>query len=325
MAARVRFPTPSTWRRMIMLIRHCFSSPSKAKIWAQHQDLHGDSVKLDIPHPSSWVVVYQIWSLESMECTWKSRFYLPEKKVLSPGNPRLSAYGYGGSLSEEFRFPVAFSPSLRLAFIMGVIIQVGKTSQTGATSVQKHLLFDPRCPFGHQDDTMLARLNRPQYFNGARLRAFELMRGPRDLSNHPFHTWYRCYFSPLERYAIIIKGGCAPDEIRFEAAWVIDVHERIDDHSPVFQLIATTGIRLNGAASHSVVCHPHRAVLAISMPALTVLWRFGHKGKSELLAQIQTNQLTAYRRWVHYSFQLSSDANAIFQLWKLSLRPRSKT
>jgi hypothetical protein len=93
----------------------------------------------------------------------------------------------------------------------------------------------------------------------------------------------------------------------------------------VFQLIATTGIRLNGAASHAVVCHPHRAVLAISMPAFTVLWRFGHKGKSELMAQIQTIQLTAYRRWVHYSFPLSSDANAIFQLWKLSLRPRSKT
>lgn len=308
-----------------MLIRRCFSSPSKAKIWAQHQRLHGGSATLAIPYPSNWVILYQIWSLESMECTWKSRFYLPERKVLSPGNPRLSAYGYGGSSLEEFRFPVAFSSSLRLAFIMGVIFQIGNPSETEATPVQKHLLFDPRCPFGRRDDTMLARLNRPRYFNDARLRAFELMCGPRDLSNHPFHTWYRCYFSSLERYVIIIKGDCPPDKIRFEAAWVIDVHERIVDHSLDFRLIVTTGIRLNGAASHAVVCHPHRAVLAISTPALTVLWRFGHNGKSELMAQIQTNQLTAYRRWVHYSFPLSSDPNAIFQLWKLPLRPRSKT
>jgi hypothetical protein len=242
-------------------------SPSKANIWA----LHGAFATLDLPHPSDWVVVYQIWCLQSMQLKTKKRFYLPAEKVLSTRRARTTLQ------SQEFRFPVALSSSLRLVFIMGVILQVeddGPTS-TKVSKHLKHLLFDPRCPYGAWDEGMIndMGIDRPRYFHNS-----GQSHGPRDLSIHPCHKWFRCYFSPCEQYAVVIKGDSPPDAIRYKAAWVLDIHKRLDPYSPKFQLVAT-GIRLNGTTSHPVIFHPQKIVLAMSKAMQTVLWRVSSGGK----------------------------------------------
>ncbi|KAF8852440.1 hypothetical protein BDZ45DRAFT_730184 [Acephala macrosclerotiorum] len=230
------------------------ADPSKANAWA----IHGSSAILDLPHPTNWVVFYQIWCLESMKLKTKNRFFLPAEKVLSTkltlNRPR------------EFRFPVALSSSLRLAFIMGVIIQVQDSPHQA--KALKHLLFGPRCRFNAWDERMLNDPNKPKYFYNSGIST-----NSQNSSPNSCHKWFRCYFSPDEQYLAVIKGESAPDALRFNAVWVLDVHRRNDPLSPEFQLLATTGIRLDGNASHTVIFHPNKLILAISMKTSTSLWR----------------------------------------------------
>jgi hypothetical protein len=117
-------------------------------------------------------------------------------------------------------------------------------------------------------------LHKPQY---PKIPKASSQLRPRNLSRHPCHKWYRCCFSPCERYITVIKGSGLPDALRMFSSWILDVHERIGD-SAHFQRLATTGIRLNGRASHGMTFHPTKPVLALCLLNLTVLWQYSKKG-----------------------------------------------
>jgi hypothetical protein len=221
-----------------------------------------------------WVVGYQIWSLEPAQLKITLQF------EISPG--RILGYHRGGA--DQFRFPVAISPSLRLVFIMGSIIHV-PAAQEG--SVQGDDLFDPRCPRTFEDVQLLRNYDIPQY--------------PRDDENNnlshvflslgeglTYHTWLRCCFSPCEQYMSALKGIEAPRATNSGLTWVLDIYAKPNPVSKsAFKLIARSGVWLNGESTHPLLFHPTKPIIAICLAKSTILWRFKEKGKLQELRMIK--------------------------------------
>jgi hypothetical protein len=202
------------------------------------------------------------------------RFRLPHNRVLTTNvNERVITPAYK---APEFRFPAALSSSLKLIFIMGVIIQPTPSKAMMEKGYLQYLLFDPRCPYNDGDEELLHNLHKPRY---DRVPKVWSQTKRRNLSVHPCHAWFRCCFSPCEQYLIVIKGSGPPDSLRMFSSWVLDVYERVTQ-TPQFQRIAAVGLRLNGLASYSMTFHPTKPVLALSLLHATVLWHFSQKGSS---------------------------------------------
>lgn len=75
----------------------------------------------------------------------------------------------------------------------------------------------------------------------------------------------------------MIKGDTSPREKLF-GAWVLDVYHNMDA-APNYQLIATSGVRFNSIAAHSMLIHPTKAVVVLCLMSITVIWRFALRGR----------------------------------------------
>jgi len=152
------------------------------------------------------------------------------------------------SQPHNFRFPVALSPSLRWVFIMGTVIHIlpVKSTQYPEEFVVSHL-FDPRCPYAVEDDRLLQHPHCPKYPPALQeVDYYENLSSP----DQRFHELLRCSFSPCERYMAILKGQEPPNFQIFFLTWILEIYLKVDENvTSTFQLVARSGVRLNGKAS----------------------------------------------------------------------------
>jgi hypothetical protein len=186
---------------------------------------------------------------------------------------------------QEFRFPVALSSSLRMIFIMGVVMKIVQNGSCKEEFLMQPL-FDPRCPYSPEDGWLLENLYIPYYPPTSHL-ADQVTSSA--ISNQRCHTWLRCIFSPCERYLLAIKGQYSPSEKIF-ATWVLEMYQNTYQ-MPNYRLVAKTGARLNGRAMQAVLFHPTRPAVALSLMSITALWRFTLNGKfSSILVFLNPNE-----------------------------------
>lgn len=90
----------------------------------------------------NWTVAYQIWSLENIKMGTTIRFEIPAENILIEGNFESEQLGNRRKMP-DFRFPVALSSCLGLAFIMGVVVQINDMGLDGKfstfSSAQSHM------------------------------------------------------------------------------------------------------------------------------------------------------------------------------------------
>lgn len=228
-----------------------------------------------------WVVAYQIWCLNTRNLKKNIRFHIAEKNILREGSRSQNKFqGCEAPKSQEFRFPVALSPSLSQAFIMGAIIQMNTpTTNDAHEEYTMELLFDPKCPYTPGEDIMLLQPHRPQYPSGQEDQDPAKAKSGDGLSESKFHEWLRCCFSPNERYIYVVKGDGPPCAAAIFSTWILDIYQKSESGlESTFKLIARTGVRLNGQATHALIFHPTRPVVAISMMSITGMWQFMEKG-----------------------------------------------
>ena len=197
------------------------------------------------------------------------RLELPPENVLVTKDPDPE-----GTKTPEFQFLVALSSSLGLAFIMGVMVQIRTTVRTIDQNFLQCQVLDPKCPYGDHDERLLQRLHAPQY---------PLLLGnmrcdkPTHMPNQNCHQWLRCFFSPCERYLTALKGEGPPCLKRQFSSWILEVYHRVDQ-TPQFSLIAISGVHLHSKATHPMIFHPTKPLLALCLMSITAIWRFTSKG-----------------------------------------------
>ncbi|PVH88665.1 hypothetical protein DL98DRAFT_648024 [Cadophora sp. DSE1049] len=220
---------------------------------------------------SNWAVAYEIWSLERMCVIQTLRFEIPPDQILEgPKTPDQR------KLDQEYRFPVALSPSLRMAFIMGVIVQVQISDDSPSHNFEQQHLFDPHCPYSDVDPQLLERLHTPQYMRRHNFESSSTRpRGPNSDHPPPHHEWLRCCFSPSESYMTVLKGDGPPGPSRLFSSWILEIYHNVSlNLAPNYQLIARSGVRMNPKASHPLLFHPTRPVVVLCLMSITVIWRF---------------------------------------------------
>jgi len=202
------------------------------------------------------------------------RFEMPSAAILQ-ANPDTSI-----DLTDQerkFRFPVALSPSLRTVLIMGVVIRISETVSQDQSFLQQEL-FDPRCPYTPVETIILRKedLHSPLYPQSL-LKPCPASPSNTTSRSHPCHNWLRSFFSPCEKYLLVIKGHCAPSRDMF-GAWILDVYLNLEPGLN-YGLIAKSGIRLNAFVAHSMLFHPNKSVVVLVLMAITVMWRLTVPGK----------------------------------------------
>jgi hypothetical protein len=182
-----------------------------------------------------------------------------------------------GPEMQEFRFPVSISSSLGLAFIMGVVVQMTDLVTTSPDdSWLQCQVLDPRCPYGDHDRRLLQKLHEPLYLPLSQTKYARAK--PTHIAAQPCHKWLRCFFSPCETYLTALKGEGHPSAPRLFSSWVLEVYRKMNQ-TPEFLLTAISGVRLNGRATHAMLFHPTRPLLALCLMSTTAIWRFTLKGK----------------------------------------------
>ncbi|KAM3064767.1 hypothetical protein ACMFMF_011762 [Clarireedia jacksonii] len=206
------------------------------RVWPSNGQNIADNLSQAHPHQPNWTAAYQIWSLETMSLRSTLRFEIPSSNILT--STQAASEG-SNDQTQNFRFPVALSSSLRSIIIMGIVIQVPKATSCQNDFLQQ-TLHDPRCPYGPDDATMIGNqhLHKPRY---PLLPQFDSPIYLSDLAGTNTHNWLRYHFSPCENYIF---------------------------------LIATSGVRFNGIAAHAMLFHPTKPVVVFCLMAITVMWRF---------------------------------------------------
>jgi hypothetical protein len=225
-----------------------------------------------MPPQPNWLVAYQVWSLETRKMQATIRFEIPAENILTAAIPSVKC-----PEMQEFRFPVSISSSLKLAFIMGVVVQMTDlvTTPSDDTWLQCQVL-DPRCPYGDHDRRLLQKLHEPFYLPLSQTK--HTLATPTHIADQLCHKWLRCFFSPCETYLTALKGEGSPSAPRPFSSWVLEVYHKMNQ-TPEFLLTAKSGVRLNGRATQAMLFHPTRPLLALSLMSTTVIWRFTLNGK----------------------------------------------
>jgi hypothetical protein len=220
----------------------------------------------------NWVAAYQVWSLDTLLMTTNIRFEICPNDVL-----RDRTLG-GSSRSQEFKFPVALSPSLRLVFIMGTVIQMISQEEFVANE-----LFDTGCPFNPVYQRLLRQLAVPTYLPEIGCDEPKITSSTHAVPHEACHEWIRCCFSPGEGYMTVLRGEGPPSPLTIFSSWVLSIYEKADSKPESrFHLIANSSLRLNSSASHTLCFHPTEPVVVICMMSITAMWRFKKKGKFHL-------------------------------------------
>lgn len=228
---------------------------------------------------------YQVWSLETKLQIIVFQFQISSTYICG------EEVALGQLPEHGFRFPVTFSPSLRVAIILGVVIQIsGEEMDPTIYHCNFQQLLDLGCQSCPAYFDVLDNLNMPLYSARILPRQRDVQAAHEHSSNYPIcHSWTQRYFHANDRYLAVLSGESNPKS-PFECtwikesgpAWVLDIYKnRGGSRIPSFQLIACVGIKFDSKANRIFCFHPSRPIVAICKATGIIIWRFEDQGTSE--------------------------------------------
>jgi len=193
----------------------------------------------------------------------------------------------------RFRFPVAFSSSLSLLVVYGILLKIDPApmSKTSGDRGYFQILPSPGCE--HTLDVDALALSRPMHTGRKR---FSFQRGFKIVpADHKCHSWAQYLLSPNEKYLIQINGSGPPSEASTRR-WIASAYKdsSIDNWMPSFYLVASVGIQFrvsstkNNTVDRFLSFHPFLPVVAICRLATISLWFFMEKGKVKFISMMRT-------------------------------------
>ena len=232
-----------------------------------------------------WEVAYQIWSLETLSQIECIRFEIPQEQLLDLNIQSKNGDSHKDNNDElvRFRFPVAFSSSLSLIVVHGILLKLDPNplSLTKDDRGYFRILPPPGCE--HTLDIDALALSRPMHTGRKR---FSFQRGFKIIpADHKCHSWAQYLLSPNEKYLIQINGSGPPSEAS-NRRWIASAYKdsSIDNWMPSFYLVASVGIQFRVSTTKNTVdrflsFHPFLPIVAICRLATLSLWFFMEKGK----------------------------------------------
>ena len=224
--------------------------------------------------------------MSQVECI---RFEIPHEELLD-----LSLQHQIGLSQEDkqsafvqFRFPVAFSSSLSLLVVHGILLKIAPASVPRMTDNIGYFQILPSPGCEHTLDMDALALSRPMH---AGYKRFSFQRGFKIVpADHKCHSWAQYLLSPNEKYLIQINGSGPPSKASTRR-WVVSAYKdsSVDNWMPSFYLVASVGIqfRLSKTKDNTIErflsFHPFLPVVAICRLTIISLWFFMEKGTVNL-------------------------------------------
>jgi len=208
--------------------------------------------------------------------------YFPEEHIPS-------AHWLGGKLTlnaGDFRFPIAFSASLRMVMILGQIIEVHhRPGETPSYSCKKQNLFNStsRTELSPWNHLLLGNLNKPREFWADELDNLSEMTWTEDHLEYVFNAdfnWFQPYFSADERYLIVLETTSVANNAIGQKC-VVHIYKNSQykrQFAPSFELTASVGVHLHGQLKQAICIHPSHPILALNRLDKPVLWKWDEKG-----------------------------------------------
>jgi hypothetical protein len=243
-----------------------------------------------------WRVLYKIWSLRSLSELCKFWFEIPQTQMPKAFVQDSDTTDNTDIYSPSFRFPVAFSPSLRQVIILDVVFKIDQQ----LTTVQEYtchseVLPAVGCSYRSQVDLTLWHWPTPPIHWQAnstlpRLQQFHARHNPNcyngvaDPDDDCFQ-WFIHQFSPDERFIISLEGHSPLGDFDTYRKRVLTVFEF--DHDRKYIPLATVAVQIilrSSQQDNSIlrfICfHPRQPIVAISMLSETIIWHFTENGES---------------------------------------------
>ena len=242
-------------------------------------------------HGGNWKVAYEIWSLESLHEIFRVEFFI-SKNAIPPSFEQDRRHNNFTDFS--FSFPVAFSPSLRLAFILSRVLVIHDSAEMDPPyRSEMQILFSSmerweqntweqlRLPcrgkprrFDHDDLPDLKDSTERNNFGQKIPLSYESLQGN--------YEWFYAQIAADERYIIINETYIKP---QFHCTpCVINVYHNVawtrPSSAPAFKLMASVGTETRGEFKSVICIHPSAAVLAISGHHKPLIWKFTEIGNS---------------------------------------------
>lgn len=232
-------------------------------------------------------MAYQIWSLKTLSQQECIRFEIPEEQLLDLNVQESNVEApLDATAITKFRFPVAFSSSLTLLVMHGILLKLNPQDSTikeakGPSQFHFQILAPPGCE--HTLDLDALTMARPMY---AGRKRFSFSRGFKTVpADHKCHTWAQYVLSPNEKYMIQINGTGPPAQA-MTRRWIATAYEdtRGDDWIPCFKLVASVGIQFrrseikDNKVERFLTFHPFLPIVAVCRLAVISLWKFMEKG-----------------------------------------------
>jgi hypothetical protein len=191
-----------------------------------------------------WKVAYQIWSLKTMSQTECIRFEIPQEQLLDLNlqNQDDKSLEYTKQTRTYFRFPVAFSSSLSLLVVHGILLKIAPASVLEKMDDRGHFQVLPPPGCEHTLDMDAFTMARPLHTGRKRFsftRGFKI--APAD---HKCHSWAQYFISPNEKYLIQINGS-GPPLTTHTRRWIVSAYSdtQFNNWVPSFHLVASVGIQ----------------------------------------------------------------------------------
>jgi hypothetical protein len=233
-----------------------------------------------------WEVAYQIWSLETMSQTECIRFEIPQEQLtyLNLQNEDEKSLEDTKTTLTRFRFPVAFSSSLSIVVVHGVLLKIAPASALEKMDDRGHFQALPPPGCEHTLDRDAFTMARPLHTGRKR---FSFTRGFKTVpANHKCHSWAQYLLSPNEKYLMQINGN-GPPATAHTRRWIVSAYSdtQIYHWTPSFHLVASVGIQFRRSSINDTTVerflsfHPFLPIVAICRLATVSLWHFMEKGE----------------------------------------------
>lgn len=233
---------------------------------------------------TEWKVCYEILELESRR-NIKVDFFVSADQIPADFQPMNS--------STHFSFPIAFSPSLRTAMILGRVLEIRYSEEVEPPFISTiQPLFNSTYRWQQSPWNYLLLLNPyiPRRFNMHELDSMDDLPSIDDLDENRelqiqiFHTDYdmfHCQFSSDERYLIVQESLL--EQRSSEQPFVINVYENSSwgrSTTAAFKLVASVGVDTGGEMRDAVAVHPHEPLIAIGGRGKVVIWKYTERSTS---------------------------------------------
>ena len=212
-------------------------------------------------------------------------FEIPRDYLLDPNLQKQEGEN-GKPVPTRFRFPVAFSSSLSLLVVHGILLKIAPTSGSEVEDDRGHFQTLPPPGCKHTLDIEALTMARPMHAGPKR---FSFTRGFKPVpAHHKCHSWAQYLLSPNEKYLIQINGTGPPSETD-DRRWIASAYKdtQVENWVPSFYLVASVGIQFRRSATKDnkverFLCfHPFLPIVAICRLAHISLWHFMEKGNAE--------------------------------------------